>query len=447
VSKPTLLYLTHRVPHPPNRGDRIRTFHFLQHLAARANVWLGCLADEPVSDETRHVLNRLCARVAIVPVERVGRWMRAGVSLLNGATISAGAFESPALKSFVDGWASETKFDAALCSSSALAPYFQHSAFDTTRRYVDLIDVDSEKWLEYSASSRFPKRQLFGLEGRRLRALESSLADWCSGLTVVSEPEANLYRAFRADGPIEAIPNGVDVAYFTPQVDRAAERGCVFVGALDYKPNIDGIVWFAREIWPAVRAQRPEATLNIVGREPVAAVRELSQQPGISVPGTVPDVRPWLNEAAVAVVPLQIARGVQNKVLEALAMARAVVASPDPLVGLNVQDGVQLFQATARDEWVTKTLRLLDDASLRDEVGLAGQAYVTANHRWDQCLVPLMSFLGFEMDQSPHPACGHILPSGEQGLFLSPEERGSGRGASPVSSDNPVATTQPDTDT
>jgi sugar transferase (PEP-CTERM/EpsH1 system associated) len=396
VTKPTLLFLTHRVPHPPNRGDRIRTFHFLEHLAARSNVWLGCLADEPVTDETHEVLNRLCARVAIVPVEPCRRWWRAGVSLLSGGTISAGAFESPALKSVVTGWSTEARFDAALCSSSALAPYLRLPSLENTRRYVDLIDVDSEKWLEYAAASSFPKSTLFGLEGRRLRSLEASLSDWCAGLTVVSEPEANLYRAFRSDGPIEAIPNGVDVSYFTPRVDRSAEHGCVFVGALDYKPNIDGIVWFCREIWPAIRKQRPDATLSIVGREPVHAVRELAGLPGVSVPGTVPDVRPWLNEAAVAVVPLRIARGVQNKVLEALAMARAVVASPDPLVGLNVRDGAQLFKATTREEWIEKTLRLLDDVSLRDEVGLAGQAYVTASHRWDQCLIPLMSFLGFD---------------------------------------------------
>ncbi|MBI1313464.1 TIGR03087 family PEP-CTERM/XrtA system glycosyltransferase [bacterium] len=410
MTKPTLLFLTHRVPHPPNRGDRIRTFHFLEHLAARTNVWLGCLADEPVTDETRDVLNRLCARVAIVPVERCGRWLRAGVSLLRGRTISAGAFESPALKTVVDEWASEASFDAALCSSSALAPYLQASSLAQARRYVDLIDVDSEKWLEYSAASRFLKRTLFGIEGRRLRELEASLSDWCAGLTFVSEPEARLYRAFRPDSPIEAIPNGVDVDYFTPQIDRAAERGCVFVGALDYKPNIDGIVWFARELWPAIHSQRPDATLNIVGREPIATVRELAELPGVSVPGTVPDVRPWLNAAAVAVVPLQIARGVQNKVLEALAMARAVVASPAPLAGLNVQDGTHLFQATQRDEWIAKMLRLLDDASLRDDIGLAGQAYVTAHHRWDQCLTPLMSFLGLNDFAGPTTAVDPPCP-------------------------------------
>lgn len=401
VSKPTILYLTHRVPHPPNRGDRIRTYNFLRYLAQRTNVWLGCLADEPVSDETRQVLGELCEKVAIVPVENKLRWVRAGLSFALGRTISEGAFHSPDLKETVRRWATEVRFDSTLCSSSVLTPYLRLTEFMPTGHHVDLIDVDSEKWFEYSQSSSAPKSWIYGLEARRMRRLESSLSEWMRGITVVSEPEANLYRSFRPDGRIQAIPNGVDVDYFSP--DRSAAQnsghtsGCVFVGALDYKPNIDGICWFAREIWPAILKQRPDETLKIVGREPVSQVHELNSLPGIEVVGTVPDIRPFLSEASVAVVPLRIARGVQNKVLEALAMAKAVVASPDPLVGLNVEDGTHLFTAREPDEWVTRVVELLDDSSLRGDMGLAAQAYVTANHRWEQCLTSLNKFLGLEV--------------------------------------------------
>lgn len=401
MTKPTVLYLTHRVPHPPNRGDRIRTFNFLRHLAKRSSVWLGCLADEPVSDETRQVLGELCERVEIVPVEKRRRWLRAGLGVAFGRTISEGAFDSPKLKQTVREWAKKQRFDATLCSSSALAPYLRLTEFTPTGHHVDLIDVDSEKWREYSQSASFPKNLVYALEARRMRRLESSLAEWTRGLAVVSEPEANLYRSFRPDGRIHAIPNGVDVDYFSPDWNQprpaASEtRGCVFVGALDYRPNVDGICCFAREVWPAIRKARTEETLKIVGREPVAEVRELNSVPGIEVVGTVPDVRPFLSEAAVCVVPLRIARGVQNKVLEALAMAKATVASPDPLVGLNVEDGTHLFKANDAKKWTERTLELLDDASLRGDMGLAAQAYVTANHRWEQCLAPLNRFLGLD---------------------------------------------------
>lgn len=400
LNKPTILYLTHRVPYPPNRGDRIRTYNFLRYLGQRTNVWLGCLADEPVSDETRRVLDGLCEKVAIVPVEKRLRWVRAGLSFALGRTISEGAFDSPQLKDTVRQWATEADFDATLCSSSALTPYLRFTEFMPTGHHVDLIDVDSEKWFEYSQSCSAPKSWIYGREARRMRRLESSLSEWMRGITVVSEPEARLYRSFRPDGRIQAIPNGVDVDYFSPdwngKPDFRNTKGCVFVGALDYKPNIDGICWFAREIWPAIIKQRPDETLKIVGREPVSAVRELNSLPGIEVVGTVPDVRPFLSEASVAVAPLRIARGVQNKVLEALAMAKAVVASPDPLVGLNVEDGTHLFKARDSVEWAARVLELLDDSSMRADMGLAAQAYVTANHRWEQCLASLNRFLGLD---------------------------------------------------
>ncbi|MGZ0166440.1 MAG: TIGR03087 family PEP-CTERM/XrtA system glycosyltransferase [Planctomycetales bacterium] len=404
MTRPSCLILTHRVPMPPNRGDRIRTCNFLRHIAKRADVWLACLADEPVSDDTWQALQTICRRVAIVPVEPRLRWIRAGVSLLTGKTISEGAFSSPRLKKIVAEWSAQTSFDSALCSSSALAPYLQIPTLEQTPRHVDLIDVDSEKWFDYAKASGLVKRRIFHLEGQRLQKLEGGIADWASGITVVSEPEAALYRAFRPDGPIEPIPNGVDVDYFTPEAGSAdgkvpvasSQSGCVFVGALDYKPNIDGIIWFARNVWPQIHRQHPDQTLSIVGREPVADVRKLAEISGVDVVGTVPDVRPYLSQAAVVVVPLHIARGVQNKVLEALAMAKAVVASPDPLVGLRVEDGVQIFKAVEAEQWVSCVSRLLDDAQLRHDVGVAGQAYVTAHHRWEQCLEPLMRFLHLE---------------------------------------------------
>lgn len=420
MTRPSCLILTHRVPMPPNRGDRIRTCNFLRHIAKRADVWLACLADEPVSDDTWQALQSICRRVAIVPVEPRLRWIRAGMSFLTGRTISEGAFSSPRLKRIVAEWSAQTSFDSALCSSSALAPYLQIPNLEQSPRHVDLIDVDSEKWFDYAKASGVVKCGIFHLEGHRLRKLESGIADWASGITVVSEPEAALYRAFRPDGPIEPIPNGVDVDYFTPDAGSpdgkiptaSSQHGCVFVGALDYKPNIDGIVWFARNVWPQIHRHHPDQTLSIVGREPVADVKKLAEISGVDVVGTVPDVRPYLSQAAVAVVPLHIARGVQNKVLEALAMAKAVVASPDPLVGLRVENGVQLFKAVEAEQWISCVCRLLDDAQLRHDVGVAGQAYVTAHHRWEQCLEPLMRFLHLENGESADVA----LPADEQFL-------------------------------
>ena len=435
MPRPQLLYLTHRVPHPPNRGDRIRTYHMLRHLSRFADVSLACLADEPVSEESHRELNRLCVRVGIVPVQKRLRWVRAGLSLLRGRTISEGAFQSPELTRLLNGWGEQTPFDATLASSSALAPYLRLPALRSAQASVDLIDVDSQKWFDYSAASRGPKAWLYRHEGRRMRALEIGLSQWTRQLFVVSEAEADIFRSFCPDGPITAISNGVDVDYFQPTVDplvptpplvptlrvgtttrrsaaskspttitpidavrrkgrshaegvneEPSTNSCVFVGALDYKPNIDGAIWFCRHVWLGIREKKPDAVIRLVGREPTSEVRELAEIPGVEVVGTVPDVRPYLADAAVVVVPLQIARGVQNKVLEAMAMGKAIVASPEPIVGLRVESGIHLLRANNVDEWVSHVIELFEDRSSREELGMAALAYVTAYHRWEQCL-------------------------------------------------------------
>lgn len=395
VPRSRLLYVTHRVPCPPNRGDRIRTYHILKYLAARADVSLACFADEPPAPGVIDELRRTCREVAIVPLRPKRRWIGAGLSMLAGGTATRGAFASRDMESLITQMARRKSFDASIASSSALAPYLQLRPMANTAGWIDLIDVDSQKWLDYAAAHRGPKSWLYWLEGRRLRREETNLSDWVAGLFVVSEAEAGLYRSFCPKGPITAIANGVDVDYFAPR-DEPERPDCVFVGAMDYLPNVDAAVWFAREVWPEVHRRRPEARFRIVGREPSPAVRELSSIAGVDVVGTVPDVRPALASSAVAVVPLRIARGVQNKVLEAMAMGKAVVCSPPPLNGLPVVPGEHLVRAEEPQEWIDAILRLFDNASERRRLGQAATEYVSKHHRWDTCLQPLGQMLGIE---------------------------------------------------
>ena len=181
-----------------------------------------------------------------------------------------------------------------------------------------------------------------------------TLPSWVLGVTLVSEAEVEIYRRFAAPGLVEAVPNGVDLNYFRPTAD-SDEPACAFVGALDYRPNVDAACWFAEEVWGEIRQQRPDAQLWLVGRRPVAAVRRLAEMPGIQVVGQVPDVRPYLAQAAVAVVPLRLARGIQNKVLEAMAMGKATVASPAALAGLRrIKPGTHLLSAATPAEWTAR---------------------------------------------------------------------------------------------
>jgi sugar transferase (PEP-CTERM/EpsH1 system associated) len=392
-SLPPILYVVHRIPYPPDKGDRIRTFHVLRFLAQRSRVSLACLADEPVDNTVVAALWGYCERVKVVRVERGTRLVGAARSFLSGRTGTEGAFDSPALREVVKRWATETDFQAALASSSGMVPYLGLTELRGVPAVVDLIDVDSQKWFDYAAASRGPAARFYAAEGRRLRDLERRLPAWVRAVTLVSEPEAELYRAFAGSAPVHAIGNGVDLDYYRPQ-PRAAEEGCVFVGALDYRPNVDAACWFCDAVWPEVSRRHPGMRLSLVGRRPVAAVRRLAKVPGVEVVGQVSDVRPYLARAALVVVPLRIARGIQNKVLEALAMGKAVVASPQALEGLSVTAGVHAYSASTPQDWTEAVACLLDHPTRRQQLGLAGRAYVEGHHRWDRCLEPFGPLLG-----------------------------------------------------
>src|SRR5262249_41963023 len=215
---------------------------------------------------------------------------------------------------------------------------------------------------------------------RRLRCLERDLPSWAVAGTVVSQAEAEVFHSIRAWDGLHVLPNGVDLRYFRPCSSPRDENGCIFVGALDYYPNADAACWFCREIWPEIYRRFPEAHLQLVGRRPVAAVRKLAEVKGVQVVGPVADVRPYLTKAAVALAPLRIARGLQNKVLEALAMAKATVASPQALAGFSEDADLPVVRASSPAEWIELVVHLLGDADLRHERGNAGRRYVESHH-------------------------------------------------------------------
>jgi sugar transferase (PEP-CTERM/EpsH1 system associated) len=398
--RPNILYVVHRVPYPPDKGDRIRAFHLLRFLSKHASVHLACLADELVGDGVVEALRRYTTRVAVFPVGGWSRKCSILSSLLRGRTATEGAFRSATLQTTLRAWCADTPFHATLSSSSAMAGYQRLPELADVPAVIDLVDVDSQKWFDYARASRAPRSWLYGLEGRRLRRLEQGLAAWARALTVVTEAEANLYRQFAPGAPVHAIGNGVDLEYFQPS-PTAEEPACVFVGALDYRPNVDAACWFSREVWPAIRRARPEARVYLVGRQPVPAVQALAAIPGVEVVGQVPDVRPYLERSAVAVVPLQIARGVQNKVLEALSMAKATVASPMTLAGLQGASTPGVVMATTADDWAAAVLRLLGDVPMRRQLGEAGRRYVAEHHCWDRCLEPFLDLLRLRSHPGP----------------------------------------------
>jgi sugar transferase (PEP-CTERM/EpsH1 system associated) len=388
--RPSVLYITHRVPWPPDRGDRIRTWNVLRYLSTRANVDLACLADEPVSDETMAELRRVTRRLAVIPHSGRKRYVTGLFSLLTGNTVTEGLFNCPSLRTLLDDWSESEEYDAVMASSSGIAGYLKRDYLTRPAQWVDLIDVDSQKWFDYSKAASFPMSLVYKLEGRRLRAVEKRLARRCDQLLVVSDAERDLFRSFCRTDKIKAVGNGVDSSYFAPARNIQVEDcSCVFVGVMNYKPNADAAIWFVRNVWSKIRERYPDAKFRIVGKSPTAEVQALAAVPGVEVTGSVPDVRPWLHRSTCAVVPLHIARGIQNKVLEAMACGRPVICSPAPLKGLAAEPGLHLLQADAAEEWVDAVSRVFADRNLQQELGMSGAAFVQLHHSWDHCLSPL----------------------------------------------------------
>jgi sugar transferase (PEP-CTERM/EpsH1 system associated) len=376
----------------------------LRFLSARANVDLACLADEAVSDTCRDTLRGLCAKLAIIPVSRTLRWARAVKSIAGGRSATEGLFQSPQMVRTLKEWSTGTRYDAVLIYCSSMGQYLHHVDLRRAACVVDLVDIDSQKWFDYGDNSHGIMSWLYCLEGRRVRQIEKSLAAQSAFVTLVSHPEADLLKQWCSQASIVAIPNGVDVERFHPMHDRlepssqepfdTSPSKCVFIGALDYRANIDGVTWFCREVWPQVHRRFPRSTFVLVGRRPAASVRRLARLPGIELIGEVPDVRPYLHDATVVVVPLRIARGIQNKVLEAMAAGKAVIASPQALEGLEVVPEEHAYQAESAVEWLNAISCLLQDGQARFKLGMAGRKFVVNCHQWDQCLRPFEALLG-----------------------------------------------------
>ncbi len=321
-----LLFLSHCVPNPPDKGERIRAFHLLNHLAARFRVHLACFARDPAEREAARELSDRCASIYVEPLGKPSALARAFGGLVAGRSLTASCYRSPAMRKHILQSLRFRPF-ATFAFSSAMA---QHAP-SKVPLVVDFVDVDSEKWLQYGLLRK--PGFLYSLEGRRLRALERSAVARSRQVFLSTEPELRLLSAFAPAPDAQFFENGVDARYFDPALlpresSPSQTRRLVFVGAMDYYPNVDACHWFATEVLPVLRGGLSDVEFWVVGRNPAAAVRQLGALPGVKVVGATPDVRPYLQSAYAVVAPLRIARGVQNKVLEALAMGKPVLASP-----------------------------------------------------------------------------------------------------------------------
>ena len=392
-----ILFLAHRVPYPPDRGDKMRSFHMLKHLAERATVHLGCFADS--ADDATHA-EALQPTVGRLHVElRPARLPAMAGGLLTGAPLSVAAFRSSTMRSFVDETLAAAPVETIFAFSGQMAR-FVPEALDGRRFLMDFVDMDSAKFAAYAAQKRGPTGWLHAREARRLAAFERGVAARADASILVSAAEAALFARGAPQAKVAVVENGVDLDRYDPAFAAAPEAGAgpliVFTGQMDYRPNIEAVTIFAEQAMPLIRAQRPDARFAIVGRDPVAAVRRLAGADaggGVIVTGTVPDVRGWLAAAHVVVAPLRLARGIQNKLLEAMAMARAVVASPAAFEGIDAVPGRDLLVADGARAEADAVLALLADPPRAARMGAAARARVEERYGWGARLAALDALL------------------------------------------------------
>ena len=440
-----ILYISHRIPYPPNKGDKIRSFNEIKYLSQRHEIHLACLADDPKDLKYEDDLRNFCKSTNVVLINPKIAKLKSIFYLLTKQPLTIPYFYSKKLQQTIDHLLSANHYDAIFCFSSPVAEYVFKSKLlvssclklekslvkgsPVTRnelpetsnqqpstsnqppatgnkkpvtsnqqpatKIMDFVDVDSDKWAQYARYASFPKSWIYKLEGKRLSRYERKVAESFDHCIFVTNAEGKI---FESKNPgiknITVIQNGVDLDYFSPRFNEQPETSnqqpvIVFTGAMNYYANVDGVVWFTKEILPLIKKQIPAIQFYIVGSNPTKEVLSLSSNNGVIVTGYVPDTRAYLRRATVAVVPLRIARGIQNKILEAMATGVPVVATPKAFEGIEAEPDRDLVLGEDPKKFADLVIKLIKEVSLRESIGNNARRVIENNYSWTKNLEKL----------------------------------------------------------
>jgi polysaccharide biosynthesis protein PslH len=384
---PDLLFLTQRLPYPPIKGEKIRPLQILKYLTQWYDVHLGCLMDDPSDTEHIETIRAMCRGIHVAPLNRTVAKLMCLRGLLTGESLSVTFFRDRGLTRWVRDVVETVRPAVIFVNSGNMAPYVLDLRKRETR-ICDLADVDSEKWRAYAETTTGPMRFVYRRERETVAALEQRIADEFDVSSFVSEAEASLFARLVPNrfGQIRGVSSGVDHRYFDPALAHTLVFDTrlptfVFTGTMDYPPNVDAVVWFATEILPVIRRTVPAAQFYIVGNGPSAEVRRLAQIEGVFVTGRVPDVRPYIAHATAGVAPMRIARGIQNKVLEAMSLGKPVVLTSGALEGIEAEPGTDVILADSVEDFAAGCCRLATTADGM-AIGAAARARIVRDYDW-----------------------------------------------------------------
>ena len=412
MSKPPLLFLSHRIPYPPNKGDKIRSWHLLDFLSKHYTVFLGTFVDDVDDWQYTATLEGVCSQCHFVPLNALSAKLKSLRGLLNGRPLSESYYASSALSDWVKKTCLEHNITRAVAFSSPMTQFVVDDMAPWTHRILDLVDVDSYKWIQYADSKPWPLSWLYRREGNMLLRFEADAAGRFDHSLLVSAPEAELFRRLAPQVAVKTrvIANGVDIEFFKadrnlPNPYPQGSRIIVFTGAMDYWPNIDAVCWFAREVFPKLLENEPSLYFYVVGSNPSRTVKDLANKNSrIVVTGRVSDVRPYVQYADVSVAPLRIARGIQNKVLEAMALETPVIVSQEGLDGIDAAHGDGVLVATTVENHIRFVGEVLE--GYHPELGVRGRAAVTKGFCWQNNLSALLPLLEENYSSTGDPYAG-----------------------------------------
>jgi len=389
-----LLFLAHRIPYPPNKGDKIRSYHFLKYLAERYQIYLGTFIDDANDWQYTANVDALCAASFYQKLNPRNAKIKSLQGLLTGDALSLPYYQNAAMQAWVQTTVKTQGIKKILVFSSVMAQFVE--SFADSDLVVDFVDVDSDKWRQYAESKHGIARWVYGREAKYLLAYEQKIARLAKTSLFVSAQEAELFRQLAqvAGDKIQHVDNGVDTDYFSPDHTFSSpyqtdERVLVFTGAMDYWANVDAVVWFAEQVFPLLAQRYPQLKFYIVGGKPSKAVQALAVNTNITVTGGVVDVRPYIAHAAVSVAPLRIARGVQNKVLEAMAMGKAIVATSAAMEGIAYQTDLAITVSDSAVDFAEQLASLL----AKPAVANGNREFVKAHFSWQHNVAKLAAFL------------------------------------------------------
>ncbi len=396
--KPALLFLSHRIPFPPNKGDKIRSYQLLKYLSEHYRVYLGTFIDDPEDWQYQAQVRAFCEECCFVRLNQRNAKIKSLTGLMSGVALTLPYFFSKELACWVNEQLNRHNIQRAVIYSSAMAQYISGEAWHGERKIIDFVDIDSDKWRQYSTKKTFPLSWIYRREAKKLLAYEKIVAEEFDASLFVSLAEADLFKSLSPEiaGKVGFYNNGVDTSYFSPDIQLATpydahEKPLVFTGAMDYWPNVEAVSWFAKEVFPILRMSNNKLRFYIVGSNPVETVSQLAKIPGVIVTGRVPDVRPYLKYAKAAVVPIRVARGIQNKVLEAMAMAKTVIVSPQALEGIDAEHRKHVLLCDDKSAWVNQIQLVLEENS--EEMGRLARHKVMIDFSWEDNLPTVKRWL------------------------------------------------------